>query len=633
MANTLGTLFQGIADAIRNKTGETGSMKPIQFPEKILSISGGGGDLYDFTIPMNSTFEIPCDSNSPTVECSSCVTYTHENGVLVFTGVSIGVGEIVIFDGGIEIGRYSVKVADAGAAMKYSSGTLSSSLGGSTTVTHGLGYVPDMILVYPSGNRDMEYQTTIAAYAFSSAMHEALPDLYSILINGLGVNTTRIGFDKLTPDDVGNNGYVRNVTKNTFVIGSDLYPFTAPPAGHARWLAISGLVGGVVVGEQPQLNAPSLTRSGATVNISNPSSNGGFVRSYKIYDGDTMISEQTGTSYNISSFGVGEHKLTVEALGDNFVTSPRSAVLNTSKYSINMTLSNVTASTSPTYAWYGDSLTINFTPSSGYELPATITATMGGSSTGITYNRDNKTITISSVTGDVNISITAIKPVTLEETSWDKIADYAEDGSISSRFKLGDTKTLTATERRWKGDTKTDYEDITFTYTVELVGFDHDDLANGNGKAGATFMIKTMYTAAENNWRGGSYGNDGCWQSAWMRTSLNDLTKNSMPAELSTRIKQVKKTCDLSTTLLETSDYLWIPSMQEVGGTTSESVREHGTKYPNIALNASGSAYYITRNQPQTNNSEQYFKKQLRADGSVTSSSFKKCLVRWGFCL
>lgn len=46
MANVLGELFQNIADAIRGKTGETGTMKPIDFPSAIASIvtgSGGGG--------------------------------------------------------------------------------------------------------------------------------------------------------------------------------------------------------------------------------------------------------------------------------------------------------------------------------------------------------------------------------------------------------------------------------------------------------------------------------------------------------------------------------------------------------------------------------------------------------------
>ena len=405
---------------------------------------------------------------------------------------------------------------------------------------------------------------------------------------------------------------------------------TMKPAQFPEKIAsITGGGGGV------QLYPPTLTRSGETLNIDmNKTQNGSFVKGVRIYDNGELVGTYASeTSTMIAALPVGTHMLTAEAFGDNVLPSVKSNALNASKYTVSLTLSNVTASTVPSYVIHGDSLPIMLTPASGYALPTTITATMGGSSSGITYDADNKRIVINSVTGEVVISITAIKPVTLEETPWKTIADYAEDGSISSRFKLGDTKTLTATERRWKGSKNTDYEDITFAYTVELVGFDHDDLSSGDGKAGATFMIKNMYVADYNNWHGGTYGNDGCWQSAWMRTSLNDLTKNSMPAELSTRIKQVKKTCDLSTTSIETSDYLWIPSLQEVGGTTSESVRVHGTKYPNIALNASGSSYYITRNQPQTNNSDQYFKKQLRANGSVTDSNSQKCYVRWGFCL
>lgn len=46
MANALGTLFQNIASAIRAKTGDTGTMKPAEFPEKIAAIeTGGGGDI------------------------------------------------------------------------------------------------------------------------------------------------------------------------------------------------------------------------------------------------------------------------------------------------------------------------------------------------------------------------------------------------------------------------------------------------------------------------------------------------------------------------------------------------------------------------------------------------------------
>lgn len=395
---------------------------------------------------------------------------------------------------------------------------------------------------------------------------------------------------------------------------------------------IASITGG---GGAVQLYPPTLTRSGETLNINmNKTQNGSFVKGVRIYDNGELVGTYTSeTSSMISSLPVGTHMLTAEAFGDNVLPSAQSNALNVSKYTVSLTLSNVTASTVPSYVIHGDSLPITLTPASGYALPSTITATMGGSQSGITYDAANKRIVINSVTGEVVISITAIKPVTLEETSWEQIADYAEDGSISSRFKLGDTKQLTVTLRRQKSDSKNDYEDISFTYTMELVGFNHDDLSSGDGKAGATFVAKTVYTAESYYWRGGTYGNDGCWQSSYLRTSLNDVTKNSMPAELSSRLKQVKKTCDLGTTLLETSDYLWIPSMQEVGATTAETMREHGTKYPNIDLTVSGGSRYFTRNQPQTNNSDQYFKKQLLADGSVTNASVHRGLVRWGFCL
>lgn len=43
MNNVLGSLFGDIAEAIRSKTGEAGTMKPAEFPDKIAGISVGGG--------------------------------------------------------------------------------------------------------------------------------------------------------------------------------------------------------------------------------------------------------------------------------------------------------------------------------------------------------------------------------------------------------------------------------------------------------------------------------------------------------------------------------------------------------------------------------------------------------------
>ena len=43
MANVLGELFGDIANAIREKTGDTATMKPAEFPSAISSIEVGGG--------------------------------------------------------------------------------------------------------------------------------------------------------------------------------------------------------------------------------------------------------------------------------------------------------------------------------------------------------------------------------------------------------------------------------------------------------------------------------------------------------------------------------------------------------------------------------------------------------------
>ena len=53
MANVLAELFQNVAGAIREKTGDTGTMKPAEFPDKIRAIEGGGGNAV--LVPLSVT--------------------------------------------------------------------------------------------------------------------------------------------------------------------------------------------------------------------------------------------------------------------------------------------------------------------------------------------------------------------------------------------------------------------------------------------------------------------------------------------------------------------------------------------------------------------------------------------------
>jgi hypothetical protein len=157
MANALGTLFKDIADAIREKTGEPESVKfkPAQFPEKIasLSVGGGGGSIVEGLTFAKGDFKSTEDVH---------------------------------------------------------------------TVTHDLGYVPDILIVYSLDNPlSLNLQTAIS---FSSAFVASCPDTDSrvtfmnknMVLNTMSIKT---GHEESLSDFVAGYGFVRNVTSTTFTIG------------------------------------------------------------------------------------------------------------------------------------------------------------------------------------------------------------------------------------------------------------------------------------------------------------------------------------------------------------------------------------------------------------------------------
>lgn len=79
-------------------------------------------------------------------------------------------------------------------------------------------------------------------------------------------------------------------------------------------------------GEQPTLNAPSISLSGTTLTITNPASNGNFVTSYTLYNGSTEITTTPDKTINLSTYitTAGTYTLTVKAKGTNFNDSASS---------------------------------------------------------------------------------------------------------------------------------------------------------------------------------------------------------------------------------------------------------------------------------------------------------------------
>lgn len=75
--------------------------------------------------------------------------------------------------------------------------------------------------------------------------------------------------------------------------------------------------------EQPTLNAPTIALSGDVLTIINPSTNGNFVTSFKIYNGSALLTTTTNTSVNLSNLITeeGTYTITVRASGTNFIDS------------------------------------------------------------------------------------------------------------------------------------------------------------------------------------------------------------------------------------------------------------------------------------------------------------------------
>lgn len=163
----------------------------------------------------------------------------------------------------------------------------------------------------------------------------------------------------------------------------------------------------------------------------------------------------------------------------------------------------------------------------------------------------------------------------ISEMSWGDIISLAESGEAENFLKVGDKKSIQLTTG----------QNITFI----LLGFNHDDLADGTGKAGITFgmrhVLSQTYPMSSTLATGG-------WGVMPLRTTLQTTIFKQIPMELRSGIKTVKKEYiyDGRTDIRTSNDTLFILSMAEMG-VTSYGVEgsqydfyEDGTRAKNINL-------------------------------------------------
>lgn len=156
--------------------------------------------------------------------------------------------------------------------------------------------------------------------------------------------------------------------------------------------------------------------------------------------------------------------------------------------------------------------------------------------------------------------------VSFSEATPEQIEEIASAGLASEYFSVGDETNIELTTGE--------------VITVVILGFDHDDLADGSGKApisiGMKNLLATTYRMNATN------TNAGGWNESEMRTSTMNTLFNLLPPSWKNIIKTVNKKATAgskSTSITTSADKLWLFSEVEIDGTKNAGYAGEGTQY------------------------------------------------------
>ena len=183
----------------------------------------------------------------------------------------------------------------------------------------------------------------------------------------------------------------------------------------------------------------------------------------------------------------------------------------------------------------------------------------------VTATTGSTTKTADIVVGTANVDMIMIDPV-FGNNSWAAIIKACQEKQVPNTWNVGDSCNMTINKK---------------TYAIDIIGKNHDDYADGSGKAPLTFQMHTTY-ATQYKMNGAEYNNCG-WKNCLVRTSnAFPALKKVMPAEVVAALKAVtKKTTagGASSAIDTTEDTLFLLSEIEVQGTRTHSYAGEGTQY------------------------------------------------------
>ena len=217
------------------------------------------------------------------------------------------------------------------------------------------------------------------------------------------------------------------------------------------------------------------------------------------------------------------------------------------------------------------------------------------------------------------------KGKTLNEYTWEEISYISSNGLAGEYgFAVGDEKNITLSTDE--------------ALTLAIMDFDHDDLADGTGKAGITFGLKNLMTDGVPDFSGNTDGFIG----SPLYTKLIDEVLPALPTDLQAVLKTVNKKTSAggqSTTIITNAIKLFLFCEIEVFGETTYSVPGEGMQYTyfttqsnriKFMANGAGNSNYWWQRSPYK--SGNYFL-VVSTSGGPSRPAGETSGICFGFCV
>lgn len=146
--------------------------------------------------------------------------------------------------------------------------------------------------------------------------------------------------------------------------------------------------------------------------------------------------------------------------------------------------------------------------------------------------------------------------------TWEQIIEACHNNAVPDTWKVADQKSMTING---------------VDYQIDIIGKNHDDYADGSGKAPLTFQLHDCYKLkkAMHNTTTNSKG----WSRCDMRETNLPIILKQMPTEVQSGIREVNKLTSESRTIVTTADKLFLLSEIEIFGSDENSGKGEGTQY------------------------------------------------------